>query len=212
MADIVVYGPPQSTYVRTARMALEEKGVAHDLEEVDFRAAEYRKLHPFGRVPAFRHGDFRLYETTAIMVYVDGTFDGPPLQPKDIRPRTRMWQWISIIGDYFVSDITRRYIMEYVFPSADGAVDRDKIEAALPHVRHHLGIADRALAANPYLAGDAPTLADLLLAPIVSYVTTFPEGGELMAANPKLNRWFEAMSRRPSFIATAPPSFASGQA
>ena len=44
MTEIVLYGFPQSTYVRTARLACEEKGVAHVLESIEFGGAAHRRL------------------------------------------------------------------------------------------------------------------------------------------------------------------------
>ena len=67
-------------------MALEAKGVAYRFEPVDIFSPDadrdaYRKLHPFMRIPALRHGDFTSIETGAINRYVDEAFPGPPLQP-----------------------------------------------------------------------------------------------------------------------------------
>jgi glutathione S-transferase len=68
MAAPVVYGPAYSTYTRTARLALEEKGVDYKLEEVDIlsgaaQSPAHLARQPFGKVPAFEHDGFRLYET-----------------------------------------------------------------------------------------------------------------------------------------------------
>jgi hypothetical protein len=68
-----VYGAAYSTYVRTVRLTLEEKGVSYDLVEVDVFAAggasvEYLKINPFGRIPSFEHGDFRMYERNMSMI------------------------------------------------------------------------------------------------------------------------------------------------
>ncbi len=204
MTDVVVYGPPQSTFVRSVRMTLEEKGVAYVLEPVEFKQPSHLALHPFGRVPAFRHGDLQLYESSAIMVYVDGAFDGPALHPEDPVRRVRMVQWMSMVNDYYDKDVTRGYVQQYVFAGEDGP-DREKIDAALVDVRHHFGIADAALKKAPFLSGDALSLADLMLAPVVFYVTRMPEGEEVLAAYPDLGRWFEAIKGRPSFAATTPP-------
>ena len=99
MTDVVVYGFPLSTYVRTARMTLEEKGVVYTLEPHEPHADELLKVQPFGKVPGFRHGDFVIYEALAIATYVDGVFDGPALQPEDPVDRSRMMQWISVVND-----------------------------------------------------------------------------------------------------------------
>ena len=84
MADPILYGPAFSTYARSVRLALEEKGVPYVLEEIDiFSGAnatpEYLARQPFGKVPALEHDGFRLYETGAILRYVDEAFDGPSL-------------------------------------------------------------------------------------------------------------------------------------
>ena len=98
------HGPGFSTYVRTARLALEEKGVDYDLEEFNFIAdgmpAEHLARNPFGKVPAFSHGDTVLYETVAIARYVDEAFDGPALQPGDAEGRARMVQASAIVDNY----------------------------------------------------------------------------------------------------------------
>jgi glutathione S-transferase len=205
MSDVTLYGPLHSTYLRSARLTLEEKGVAYALEPVEFKQPSHFDLHPFGRVPILRHGDFVLYETPAIMAYVDDTFDGPALVPADGRARARMIQWMSICADYFDADVTRRYIIETVF-AKDGERDMERITAALVDVRHHLGIADATLAEAPYLAGDALSLADLMLLPIVFYVTRMPEGDDLMGEHPALAEWLARMSERPSFAAALPPA------
>ena len=99
MADVKLYGFPQSSYVRTVRLVLEEKAVAYELVPVSFGSDELLAVQPFGKIPAFAHGDFRLYETSAICRYVDETFDGLALTPNDARGRARMEQWISAIND-----------------------------------------------------------------------------------------------------------------
>ncbi len=77
MAHPIVYGPAMSTYVWSARLALAEKGVTHELVDVPFgthRAEPHLSRQPFAKVPAFEHDGFALYETQAIMRYVDERF------------------------------------------------------------------------------------------------------------------------------------------
>jgi glutathione S-transferase len=57
MANLEIIGFPQSTYVRVARMACEEKGVAYDLRPAPPHSPEVLAIHPFGKIPAMRHGD-----------------------------------------------------------------------------------------------------------------------------------------------------------
>ena len=89
MPDPIVYGFPRSTFVNIARLILTHKDVAytfHDLEEV-MGKAEHLALHPFNRVPIFKHGDFTVYETSAIASYIDEAFAGPRLTPQNVRAR-----------------------------------------------------------------------------------------------------------------------------
>jgi len=65
MADVVVYGIPFSSYTWSARVALKEKGVAFEMIDSQPHTQLQNELHPFGKVPAFRHGEFTLFETTA---------------------------------------------------------------------------------------------------------------------------------------------------
>ena len=80
MSDIVVYGVPGSPYLRSALLGLHEKQVPFRLAVLDgiagARTEEHRRRHPFGRVPVLEHGDFGLYETQAILRYIDATFAG----------------------------------------------------------------------------------------------------------------------------------------
>ena len=105
MGDPVLYGLSRSVYTRIARLALEEKGVRYTLEEVEiFGPAGVPAAHlarqPFGRIPAFAHDGFALYETVAITRYVDEAFDGTRLQPQGAQQRARMSQAIGIVDSY----------------------------------------------------------------------------------------------------------------
>ena len=83
--DVILYGPEWSAYTRTVRLVLQEKEIDYVLEDVDFSngimPAEHFKLHPFGKVPVLRHGEYTLYETSAICRYLDAAFDGIALEP-----------------------------------------------------------------------------------------------------------------------------------
>src|ERR1041385_6789127 len=104
MTKPILYGADYSVYVRIARMALEEKGVGYDLVPLDIFAAEgipawYLELHPFGRIPAFEHDGFRLFETGAIARYIDEAFPGPILMPREAKTRARVNQVMSIVDN-----------------------------------------------------------------------------------------------------------------
>ena len=92
MSDPIVYGFPRSTYVNIVRLVLTHKDVPytfHDLETV-MGKEEHLALHPFGRVPVMEHDGFRLYETQAILRYLDRVMPQPSLTPSDLKRAARM--------------------------------------------------------------------------------------------------------------------------
>ena len=163
--------------------------------------------HPWGKIPALSHGDLMLFESLAIGRYVDEAFSGPALQPADVKERARMTQWYTAIADHVVPDVVFGYILAQTRPSGpDGKPDMAQIQDLSPKVRAHLEILESALDRGTYLAGDAISLADLLLIPPAHYLGNVPGGLEFFAGLGNLGRWWEAVSERPSFKATVPPA------
>jgi glutathione S-transferase len=76
MSRIVLYGFPRSTYVNVVRLVLEHKGLDYEFCDLETEMGKPRHLalHPFNRVPALAHEDFQLYETSAIVAYLDDVF------------------------------------------------------------------------------------------------------------------------------------------
>jgi glutathione S-transferase len=206
-----LYGAPYSVYVRSARLALEEKGVAYDLVPVDIFAAggpppEHLTRHPFGRIPAFEHEDFTLYETGAIARYVDETYEGPPLQPACPRRRARMNQAIGILDSYGYRTLVWDIFVERVRATANGrTADEAKIADALPRARTCLQALAAIMGDGAWLIGDALTLADLHALPMLTYFALAPEGRTLLGECSPVARWLERMRERPSVAATRSP-------
>lgn len=205
MTSVKLYGIPVSTCVWTSRMALHEKGVDYELVPHAPHSPEQLAVHPFGRVPAMDHGAVRLFESSAIVRYVDEVFPGPELQPRDPVARGRMNQWISATMDYVYDAAVRRLIVpRLVVAPRGGPVDEAAIAANLPVLRRNLSIFDSALGESTWLAGDTFSAADLFLAPIVASLSFVPEGAKQLEGLDELNRWSAAVRARPSFGASAP--------
>jgi glutathione S-transferase len=204
MADVKLYGIPLSTYVRTARIALEEKGVAYDNIPLAPNSPDMAPHHPFGRVPGFEHAGFKLYETSAICRYVDEAFPGPALAPKDPKGRALMEQWISAVSCYYDSTVTRIVIFErLVAPMFGNQTNEQRIKEGLDVVGKRLDILNGALAGHKCLVGDAPSIADYFLVPIVFYLNMTPER-TLLDSRANIRRWYDGMASRPSFAKTVP--------
>jgi glutathione S-transferase len=200
-----IIGIPQSNFVRTVRIACEEKGVNYTLTPARPHAPEVNAIHPLGKVPAFRHDAVELCESKAIATYIDTAFPGPALMPRDPAGAARCEQWISLVNTAIDPVLMRQYLGAYFFSGLpDGAPDRARIEAALPKMREMFALLDKELASRPYLAGENFTLADAFLLPIIDYMR-MPESQEMLAASPHVQAWFDRVMARPSAKATTPP-------
>lgn len=204
-ATVTLIGDPRSSYVRTARMGLAEKGVKYTLQPAAPHSPEVLALHPFGRVPAFRDGTIEFFETSAILRYVEEAFPGPSLLPGNIRDRARCEQWVSAINAYVDGPFVRRYVLQYVFPKGpDGKPDRAVVDAAVREMPERLAALERAYGGRDFLVGKTLSMADLFLAPILFYVELFPEGKALLPKYPNVMRGQAAIRERASFKDTMP--------
>lgn len=203
MSKPTVYGPTYSTYTRSTRLALEEKGVGYDLVDVDFiqgeMPAEQMERHPFGKVPAFDHDGFRLYEVTAIERYIDEEFDGPSLQPGSTRERARMNQIISIIDSYtYPCTVGQLVIQRLVVPMLGGQPDESIIAEAMPQVTLCMDSLAHLHGDTRFLVGDQLSLADIHLAPIFDYFQSTPDSAPILQEHAGLRSWWDEMSARDS--------------
>ena len=163
MPDLIVYGFPRSTFVNIVRLVLTHKQVAyrfHDLES-EMGKPTHLALHPFNRVPILRHGDFTVYETSAIVAYLEEIFPKPGLQPNSARDRARMHQWISAVNSYYYPYMIYHVSHERnVFPELGIASDEKVVAHAIPKVEVALTVTERELAhGKDYLLGPELSLA-----------------------------------------------------
>jgi len=204
MSDPVLYGLSRSVYTRIARLALEEKGVRYTLEEVEIfdsagAPAEHRARQPFGRIPAFEHDGFMLYETDAITRYVDEAFTGTRLQPQTPQARARMNQIIGIVDSYaYRPMVWGVFAARIVAPRAGTAVNETIVAEAMAKSRTCCLALEAILGGNRYFTGTELTLADLHALPILLYFSLTPEGAAVFATHPRLRAWLDNVAARPS--------------
>ena len=204
-----VYGTEFSTYVRSVRMAFEEKGAEYKLSDVSVVRGEQKQAphlarNPFGTVPAFEHDGLEIYETSPILRYVDQVCRGPSLTPDDPKQRARMNQVISIVDYHGYASIIGQIVVQRLFSVllANGT-DEAVIKAGIPKAQLCLQEFERIKGSQTFLAGNQVSLADLYLVPIIFYLKLTPEK-ELLAPHKGLDAWRNAMAERPSVQKTAP--------
>ena len=202
MPDVVVLGFPRSTFVHIARLVLTHKQVPYTFRDLEpeMGSATHLALHPFNRVPILQHGDFTLYETSAIAAYVDEAFDGPALQPKEVRARARMNQWISALNSYYYPYMIYHVSHERrVFPELGIASDEKVVAHALPKIEVGLQLLERELGhGKEYLLGSDLTLADFYILPSTYGFGLTEEGQGMYPKYPAFCRWRERMEAPPT--------------
>jgi glutathione S-transferase len=192
---------------KAVRMFMAERGIALPTEEVDIRGGENRRepylsKNPSGQCPALELDDGSiLAEITAICEYLDEKGSGPSLigaTPEE-RAKTRMW--------------TRRIDLNILEPMANGfrygeglKMFQDRIHcipgaaADLKEIaQERLKWLDGLIAGRPFVAGERPTMADILL---YAFVDFFSRAGQpLDPALANIGAWFARMKTRPSAAA-----------
>jgi glutathione S-transferase len=197
-----VFGHPMSTCTRKVLCTLAEKGAEHEFVMVDImkgahKTPEHLARQPFGVVPALEDDGFSLYESRAIIRYLDAKLPGAPLTPGDLKARAEMEQWISVEFSYFTPK-AMGVIYEALFnPLFGKATDEEKLGKAREAMGPVLEIVDRHLAGRDFFAGQF-SLADICYAPYVEYLFAGKQG-DLVTSHKSLAAWWGRVSERPSW-------------
>jgi glutathione S-transferase len=207
MHDFIIHSIPGSPFGRAVFLALEEKGVRYRVAAVapgTFRTPEHLARHPFGRVPVMDHGDFRLYETQAILRYIDRVLPKPALTPADPRAAGRMDQLMNVNDWYLFQGVASVIgFQRIVAPRLMGlTADEAAISAAMPKAHMVFAELARLLGGDAFFAGDSISLADLILVPQLDFLSQTPEWDTLTTNAQNLRTWLDRMNARPSMRAT----------
>lgn len=210
MSDFIVHTIPGSPFARAVMATLEEKGVPWRIAPMapgTLKVEPHISRHPFGRMPVIEHGDFMLYETQAILRYIDRVYPEPSLTPAEPRAAARMDQVMNIADWYLFQGVGSVIgFQRVVGPVLLGLTpDEEACAAAMPKGHQVFGALSELLGEQPYFAGDKVSLADLLLAAQVDFLTQAPEWAALTEGRPNLVRWMDRMNARPSIQATTWP-------
>jgi glutathione S-transferase len=190
-----IFGSPVSTCTRKVLMTLHETNTPHEFIVVDFAKGEHKQQphlgrQPFGQVPAMEDGDLSLYESRAMIRYINEKYAGK-LVPNDAAGRAVMEQWVSVETSNFTPHVMK-FIYEYVFKRPQ---EPAVLEAAGKGLETALTVMDARLAKSPFLAGDHLTLADICFMPYVEYAMGTPVK-ETIAKFPHVSSWWNKVSER----------------
>ena len=207
MSEFTVYSVPGSPFGRAVLATLMEKGAAYRFSPVapgSLKSEPHILRHPFGRVPVLEHEGFMLYETQAILRYLDRVLGGASLTPSDARAAGRMDQVMNICDWYLFREVNAVIgFQRIIAPRLLGLKPDEKaIAEALPKGRTTFLELSRLLGSKPFFVGDDLSLADLQVAPHLDFLSATPEWQALTADTPNLVAWLQSMNARDSLMAT----------
>ena len=208
MTAIKLWGFDGSTYVRTVKMLLAEKGVT-DFEQVPVnvlegepKSPEHLERHPFGKVPVLDHDGLRIVETSAIARYLNDVLPGPSLVPATPRDRARMDMIVGLVDSYGYAALLGGVSAYHLFPDFVGGKNDDVRRAGIENGRKLIAYAMKTKGASPFIAGEL-SLADFYLAPILAYVALTPDK-DLLFDVEGFDEWWARVQALPSFVGTQP--------
>ncbi len=207
MPDFIVHTVPGSPYGRAVLATLEEKGADYRVSPIapgTLRDEPHVSRHPFGKIPVLEHDDFMLYETQAILRYLDRALPAPPLTPVDPKAAARMDQAMNVNDHYLFNGVANVIAFERVVrPRLMGSTpDEALIAAAMPKAEIVFAELERLLAGKPYFTGADVSLADILLACHIDFLLGTPEWDHLSPSRPEVAGWLDRMNLRPSMAKT----------
>lgn len=208
MADLTLWGFNGSTYVRTVRMLLAEKGVTDYRQEPvnvlqgETKTPEHLARHPFGKVPVLDHDGLRILETAAIARYLNDVLPGPSLIPAAPKDRARMDMIIGLVDSYGYGALLGGVAAYHLFPDFVGGKNDAARKQGIEQGRKVLEFAMQTKATSAFIAGNL-SLADLYLAPILAYVALTPDFAAVSTI-PGFADWWAKIQALPSYQSTNP--------
>jgi len=191
-----VLGRKTSGNVQKVIWLLEEMGEPYKREDYgrqfnNTQDATYLALNPNGKVPTLVDGDTAVWESNTILRYLANK-RGSPLYPSDPARRSEVERWM----DWQLASLNVPYLA--IFRDAKKAEAERSTSWAkdAEELGQQLRILDGALKPGPWIAGDAITLADICLGPIIHRCLDFP------IQLPELDRlkaWRGKVAARPAF-------------
>ena len=202
-----LYGFPPSPNTWKVRAVAAQLGIKLELQLVDLskgeqRTPSYLALNPTGRTPTLVDGDFKLWESTAIMQYLASRSTNS-LWPNDARVRADIMRWQSWQLQHFGPDACVPLTFQRLVKKRlnQGPPDQAIVDKALEAFKRDASVLDAHLAKQRYLVGPELTLADLSVAAVLVYAK---EAEMPLAQYPRVQEWSGRIYALKSWRETAP--------
>jgi len=193
---IKLHGHTLSGHSHRVALLLSLLKLPYEMVEVDLAAGAHKQpaflaLNAFGEVPVIQDGEVTLADSNAILVYLASRYDAAGTWlPRDPIAAAQVQRWLSVAaGPIAFGPALARLAVVFKAP-----VDA---EAAIGRARDLFGVMETELATRAYLAGDAPTLADIAN---YAYIAHAPEGRVSLDAYPNIRAWLQRIENLPGFV------------
>ena len=200
-----LYADPISTTSRPILLLAAESGADVELQFIDLFKGEnyapaYTAINPNQCVPVLEDGDFRLYESSAILKYVAEKMNSPTY-PKDLKKRAKVNEMMDWFNTGFYRDMGYSFVYPQLLPNhkrANEVVQRGTIEWGRDKGKHWLNILDKDLIGpdKKFLCGNEITIADYFGACLLT-------AGEVSRCDfapwPNVARWLKNVKALPSW-------------
>ena len=204
-----------SPYSWRALLALEHKRLPYESHLLQFSKQEHRspemtKMNPRGRVPVLKDGDYVVFESLAVLYYLDRKYPQYPIFGRDAEEGAVIVRVINEFQAY-----TEAALMTIVRAMLDGRPLSQELSQAMHVVAGEARTIEGRLAKSDWIVGDGASAADLAIYPCIRLLhraLTRPAAAELSARflpaevhYPALARWMQRVEALPGFDRTWPP-------
>nr|BAM21533.1 glutathione S-transferase like protein [Dianthus caryophyllus] len=209
MGVIKVYGAKKAACPQRVIACLIELGIDYDVIFVDLESGHHKQpdflaLQPFGQVPVIEDGDFRLYESRAIIRYLATKYSpknslNNNLLGTNVEEKAFVDQWLEVEAHHFNQQVYNIVLELIVFPKMGKQTDISYVHSLEKKLANVLDVYEERLSKSKYLAGDFFTLADLSHLPGLRYLTTEAKMPHLVEDLKCVNAWWTDISSRPAW-------------
>ena len=200
-APLKLISPKLCPYVQRAVIALNEKGIPFERIDIDLanKPDWFLAISPLGKTPVLQVGDSVIFESAAILEYLEET-QAKPLHPADPLKRAEHRGWIEF-GSTVLNDIAGFY----------AAVDEATFKAKTAQLEQKFARLEARVAASPWFDGENFSLVDVVFGPVFRYFDVFDEIADfgILSDKPKLARWRKTLAVRPSVRSAVSANYAA---
>jgi len=200
--EVKLYGTEESVYTRMVRLVLLAKKVEFAMIEADpfeggILPEDYDLRHPFKRIPTLELDGVRLYETDAIVHYIDAVITYPKLVPPRAEDSARMRQIMRIIDNYVYRPLVWGLYVPVYWREGLEPTGED-IEKS----RHALGVLEGFVNSSPDAGFNDWTLATCYLTSVLAAADSVAPGSSLIDERPRLREWWNRIRTEPIMLKT----------